>query len=64
MSIAYLSLATGHGDVHETAGVSDSLLRAALWSLLLLLLLNLWSLRLDLSGTSEGTVNLSHVDDL
>lgn len=38
---AHLSLATGHGDVHETAGVRDSLLCAALGGLLLLLGLNL-----------------------
>jgi len=38
---AHLSLATGHGDVHETAGVRDSLLCAALGGLLLLLRLNL-----------------------
>jgi anti-sigma factor RsiW len=38
---AHLSLATGHGDVHETASVCDSLLCAALGGLLLLLGLNL-----------------------
>lgn len=38
---AYLSLATGHGDVHETTSVRDSLLGAALGGLLLLLRLNL-----------------------
>jgi hypothetical protein len=38
---AHLSLATGHGDVHETASVLDSLLCAALRGLLLLLGLNL-----------------------
>ncbi len=36
-----LPLATGEGNVHETAGVCDSLLRAALGGLLLLLGLNL-----------------------
>jgi hypothetical protein len=36
-----LPLATGHGDVDEAAGVSESLLRAALGGLLLLLGLNL-----------------------
>ena len=36
-----LSLSSGEGDVHETAGVCESLLRATLWSLLLLLWLNL-----------------------
>jgi len=60
----HLSLATGHGDVHETASVLDSLLCAALGGLLLLLRLNLGSLRLDLTGTSEGTVNLTHVVEL
>jgi len=38
---AHLSLATSHGDVHETASVRDSLLCAALGGLLLLLGLNL-----------------------
>merc|ERR1712093_840418 len=60
----HLPLATSEGNVHETAGVCDSLLRAALGGLLLLLWLNLWSLRLDLSGTSEGSVDLSHDCDL
>lgn len=36
-----LPLATGHGDVDETAGVCEPLLRAALGGLLLLLGLNL-----------------------
>lgn len=99
---SYLSLATGHGDVHETASVCDSLLGAALGGLLLLLGLNLKAclvsglslllfhmpklysevaldtrclrrglrcsylggLRLDLTGTSERTVNLTHVGEL
>lgn len=39
--IAYLSLSTGHGDVHESTSVLNSLLRAALWCLLLLLWFNL-----------------------
>ena len=56
----HLPLATGHGDVDEAAGVSEPLLGAALGGLLLLLGLNLGSLRLDLSGTSEGSVNLTH----
>lgn len=37
-----LPLAAGHGDVDETAGVSEPLLRAALGGLLLLLGLNLF----------------------
>merc|ERR1712014_167705 len=49
----HLSLAAGHGDVYETAGVDDSLLRAALGGLLLLLGLDLWCLRLDLTGTRQ-----------
>lgn len=36
----HLALATGQGDVHETASVRQPLLGAALGSLLLLLLLN------------------------
>ena len=42
VGLTYLPLATGESDVHETAGVCDSLLRAALGGLLLLLWLNLW----------------------
>jgi len=56
----HLPLATGESDIHESAGVCDTLLRATLGGLLLLLRLNLWCLRLDLSGTSEGSVDLSH----
>lgn len=41
--MAYLSLATGEGDVHETAGVRESLLGTALGGLGLLLLLNLFT---------------------
>lgn len=37
----HLALAAGHDDVYEAAGVSDTLLRAALGDLLLLLLLDL-----------------------
>ncbi len=37
----HLALAAGHDDVHEAAGVGDTLLRAALGDLLLLLLLDL-----------------------
>lgn len=57
----HLALAAGHDDVYEAAGVGDALLRAALGDLLLLLLLDLGSLRLDLTGTRERTVNLTHV---
>jgi hypothetical protein len=45
----HLALAAGQRDVDETASVSESLLRTALGSLLLLLLLDLGGLRLDLS---------------
>lgn len=58
----HLALATSQGDVDETASVSESLLRTALGSLLLLLLLDLRGLRLDLSGTSQTSVNLSHFE--
>lgn len=57
----HLALATGHGDVDETAGVQDTLVGAALGSLLLLLGLNLRSGSLDLTGTGERAVNLTHV---
>lgn len=43
----HLSLAAGHGDVDETAGVCDSLLGAALWGLLLLLWLDLYDARIS-----------------
>jgi hypothetical protein len=39
--VTNLPLATGESNVHEAAGVCDSLLRAALGGLLLLLRLNL-----------------------
>lgn len=39
--IMYLSLATGHCDVYEAAGVYEALVCSALWLLLLLLWLNL-----------------------
>lgn len=57
----HLALAAGHDDVHEAAGVCETLLRAALRDLLLLLLLDLGGLRLDLTGTRERTVDLTHV---
>lgn len=41
--------------------VKNTLLRAALWYLGLLLLLHLGSLRLDLTGTSERAVDLTHL---
>jgi len=56
----HLSLATSQCDVNETTSVLESLQGASLGGLRLLLWLNLWCLRLDLSGTSEGSVNLSH----
>lgn len=43
-------------------GVEKSLSGATLRSLLLLLLLNLRSLRLDLTGTSKRSVNFSHCE--
>jgi len=56
----HLPLSTSQSDVDESAGILYSLLGTTLGGLLLLLWLNLWCLRLDLSGTSEGSVNLSH----
>lgn len=58
----HLSLATGEGDVHETASVRESLLGTALGGLGLLLLLNLGGLRLDLASTGERSVNLTHLE--
>lgn len=62
--MAYLSLATGEGDVHETAGVRESLLGTALGGLGLLLLLNLFTywvsrlsgMRLESSSRVSGVV--------
>jgi len=56
----HLPLSTSHRDVHESSSVCYSLLRAALGGLLLLLRLNLWCLRLDLSSTSERSVHFTH----
>lgn len=53
------SLTVDQGDVDESLGVLESLESSALWLLWLLLLVNLWSLRLNLTGTSQGTVNLT-----
>lgn len=53
------SLSVGQSDIDETLGVQESLSSTALGLLLLLLLFNLRSLRLDLSGTSERSVNFS-----
>lgn len=41
--------------------VQEALVRAALGHLGLLLLLDLGALRLDLTGTSEGSVDFTHV---
>lgn len=50
-----LALAASHGDVDEAASVSESLLGAALRSLLLLLLLDLRGLRLDLACIANSS---------
>lgn len=50
---SYLALATGQGNVDETASVDESLASAALGALGLLLLLDLGGGGLDLTGTSE-----------
>jgi hypothetical protein len=44
---------------YKPAVVQDTLLRTALGGFLLLLLVNLWCLRLDLTGTRERSVNCS-----
>jgi len=49
-------------DVHETRVVLDAFLSTADRLLLFLLLLDLRGLTLDLSGTSQRTVNLTHID--
>jgi len=45
------------GDVHESAVVENALLGTTLGGLLLLLLFDLRSLRLDFAGTGERSVN-------
>jgi len=49
----HLSLSAGHGNIDESTGVENSLLSTALGLLGLFLGLNLGSLRLDFTGTSE-----------
>jgi len=56
----HLSLAAGHSDVDESASVQDPLLGTALGLLRLLLRLDLGGLRLDFTGTSEGSVDFAH----
>jgi hypothetical protein len=56
----HLSLATGEGNVDESTGVLEALESTALGDLGLLLLLDLGSLRLDLAGTGERSVNFTH----
>lgn len=50
----HLALAAGHDDVHEAAGVCETLLRAALGDLLLLLLLDLCARALSAIGVLRG----------
>lgn len=54
-----MSTATSNDDL--PSGVQKTLLGTALGLLGLLLLLDLGGLRLDLTGTCEGSVNLTHV---
>jgi len=56
----HLPLSSSHCHVDESASVTDSLLCPTLGRLLLLLGFDLWSLRLDLSGTRERSVNFTH----
>jgi hypothetical protein len=56
------SLSASQGNVDETAGVLEALESTTLGGLLLLLGLDLGGLRLDLSGTSERSVNFAHFD--
>lgn len=54
------SLASDHvGNVDESSVVLDSLESSALWLLWLLLFLNLWCLRLNLSGSRQRSVYLT-----
>jgi hypothetical protein len=57
--LVHLSLTVDKGNVDESSSVQESLLGSANRGLGLLLLLDLGSLRLDLTGTSDRTVLLS-----
>lgn len=54
-------LMLGLGPGYVPTVVQEALVRAALGHLGLLLLLDLGALRLDLTGTSEGSVDFTHV---
>lgn len=53
------SLTVDQSDVDKSLGVQKTLVSSTLWLLLLLLLVNLWSLRFNLTGTSQGTVDFT-----
>lgn len=62
-----LSLTVDQGDVNKSLGVQHSHVGSTLRLLWLLGLLDLWSLRLNLTGTSQGSVNFTLnllVDDI
>lgn len=54
-----LSLTVDQSDVDKSLGVQQSHVSSSLRLLWLLLLVNLWSLRLNLTGTSQGTVDFT-----
>lgn len=54
-----LSLTVDQGDVDESLSVQQSHVSSTLWGLWLFSLVDLWSLRLNLTSTSQGTVNLT-----
>lgn len=57
-----LSLTVDQGDVDKSLSVQQSHVSSTLWGLWLFSLLDLWSLRLNLTSTSQGTVNLTLIE--
>lgn len=54
-----LSLTVHQGDVDESSGVQQSLVSSSLRLLWLFSLVDLWSLRFNLTGTSQGSVDFT-----
>lgn len=54
-----LSLTVDQSDVNKSSGVQQSLVSSSLRLLWLFSLVDLWSLRLNLTGTSQGSVDFT-----
>lgn len=54
-----LSLAVHQGDVNKSSGVQQSLVSSSFRLLWLFSLVDLWSLRFNLTGTSQGSVDFT-----